>query len=136
MSEQEEAQRKLAEFAGFQFIRVDLIPFHKKPDDYQTNYWYAFDHWVFPDGTKTKGNCPDFLHDETACFKYLVPKFYQMPGAHVMDLKYIAFSPEIELVRYSCGLLFANEEHYYCAGNTAALAISGAFEKLIDGGRR
>ena len=122
MNEQE-LNKKLAEWAGFQFIRVDLTPFHKKPDDYQTNYWYAFNHWVYPDGTKTKGNCPDFIQSLDACFRWLVPKYI----AEICKLP-MGLTSIMSIYAY----LFAEWLKVMQDKVEPPLALCLAIEKLID----
>ena len=62
---------ELLKKCGFVWVNVDLIPFHKKPDDYQTRYWYAFNHWICPDGGKDQNAPPATLDN---IFKYVVIK--------------------------------------------------------------
>lgn len=129
--EEQELNRKLAEWAGFHFIKVDLIPSHKRPDDYLTNYWSAFNHWVYPDGTKTKGNCPDFTQSLDACFKWLVPKLIG---------KGFTVAPQIVISSDEVGWfasIYPNAPEtkggISVVADTAASVLCLAIEKLIEG---
>ena len=69
----QEQIKEFWEWCGFKYVRVDDIPWHKKPEDYLTNYWYANNHWVYPDGSKNKDAPPIDLNN---LFKYAVPKLH------------------------------------------------------------
>ncbi len=122
---EKELNKKLAKWVGFQFIRVDLVPFHKKPEDYRTNYWYSSNHWVYPDETKTKGNCPNFTQSLEACFKWLVPKLQEVQG--------IPYSVDFN---FGEGRVVCILHDVSARADTPALALCLVISKLIDGGQK
>ena len=74
MKQEEPTQEQIKEFwewCGFTHFIVEDIPWHKKPEDYQRIYWYANNHWIYPNGSKQKDPPPIDLN---SLFKYAVPK--------------------------------------------------------------
>ena len=67
----QEQIKEVWEWCGFRYIRIDDIPWCQKPAYYETDYWYANDHWIYPDGSK-HGKIPNL--DLNNLFKYAVPK--------------------------------------------------------------
>jgi len=73
---EQELNKKLLEFAGFEYHPHKLGDFLR---DYEPAYW------IYPDGRKHM-ECPYFPHNETACFKWLVPKLNQLGwGVNLMQ---------------------------------------------------
>lgn len=101
----DELNRKLAEWAGF---KLDL--------------WDGKAYWVTPDGFPGS-SVPDFTHSLDACFKWLVPK--------LKGLCYLDFTYQQELMCEISG----DDWLYDAEGETPALALCKAIEKMIDGSR-
>lgn len=93
--------KKLAEWAGIRYEVCTLT--------------IAGHCWVYPDGEHTNMP-PDFTNSLDACFKWLVPKVYQLLG----DKEFFKF-----LVRWCMEVITDGSE---------ALTLCLAIEKLIDEG--
>ncbi len=101
---------KLAKWAGF---RQNPYPYKGERE-----------HWFTPD-KNTTDRLPNFLIDETACFKWLVPKLtgWQMRNWNGLS--------QTTVVVWQ-----GNAWDNYCATKeTPALALCLAISKLIDGGK-
>jgi hypothetical protein len=119
---EEELNRKLAEWAGFEeqynsgsYMNIEVAEYS----------------WYDPKGNKC-GILPDFTQSLDACFKWLVPKlfnpddiFYRNPIVHIFF-----DTPSNVVVRLSV----RDFESYQRAENPA-LALCLVIEKLIDEGR-
>ena len=69
-----ELNERLARWAGFEYKDTHNPECHCG----ETNF-----NWITPDGETLWGWEPDFTSDETACFKWLVPKLFNYQMTHV-----------------------------------------------------
>lgn len=110
MENQTELNRKLIEFAGFEY-RIEM------------HYGSPRHVWIYPDGTKRPSK-PDFPHSLDLCFQWLEPKLrhYELQN---WDSKGHTAYAGIEKGRYKIA-----------KADTPALALCRATEKLIDGSEK
>lgn len=122
----EEQITKFWEWCGFKYVRVDTIPWHKKPEDYQTNIWYANNHWVYPDGSRNK-DCPSI--DLNNIFKWAVPKLERNNLYNYIHFGFDKSCPEITTVQ----LTFQDKLLGVGDSKDPALALFWAIWRVIDG---
>ena len=116
-----ELNRKLAEWAGFENISHLAIKPHPN-----------FVMWRCPDGGTIFDNAPNFTQSLDACFKWLVPK--------LTNIKQMGSRKTVEIIRFFefkkdstwCHLETDWQAEFETIGETPALALCNAIEKLID----
>ena len=112
MNEQE-LNKKLAEWAGFEFSHRNTGALGRSAD------W-----WIYPNGGYTS-ELPGFTQSLDACFKWLVPK--------LNNCELTSFHKSTLTLRYHFTSGAKEDGNtYWSYGNTPALALCLAIEKLID----
>ena len=122
----EELNKKLAKWVGFKEV--------KSKDCYapQTEHGKAHPdsicHIEYPDiGICTE--FPDFTDSLDACFKWLVP---QLNNSELTSFHKSSLTPKYHFI---CGAI-TDGNTYWSYGETPALALCLAIERLIDGGKQ
>ncbi|KKN75181.1 hypothetical protein LCGC14_0383400 [marine sediment metagenome] len=106
----EELNKKLAEWAGGK---------------------YEFGHWWLRDYNEQTCNPPNFTKSLDACFKWLVPKLFELGYSCGMIIAEVSSK-----ARYRFVVDLANTEvGVEAQDENPALAFCLAIEKLIDGGK-
>jgi len=115
MTEQEKQKlnEKLAEWVGFYFQKLsDLQPKYRHEGNQA---------WVYPAGEINR-QLPRFTDSLDACFKWLVPKLYELG----FDYSLTGYTYHVATIRKE-SLLYSDTGH-----RTLALALCLVIEKLID----
>ncbi len=118
---EQELNKKLAEWAGFKYQKPKLI--RRALTSKGVAPVYKLEGWIKPDGKRstTPFNPPNFTQSLDACFKWLVPKLgvwslstweYRIPHAHITDKE--------------------TGKTANVGNKSPALALCLAIEKLID----
>ena len=114
----EELKEKLAKFARFKSICAKSKPFE----------WLW---WLSPQGERLR-ELPNFPESLDACFKGLVPKLKSLLDRETARIR-LEYSQRKEGEWLFYFEDYIPHSHHYAYGETPALALCKAIEKLIDG---
>ena len=127
----EELNRRIAEFAGFELQGLDGEWIFKPSPTFKPLIVVG-KRWVTPDGTAALSELPDFAHSLDALFKWAVPKLYELEGFRLLNYQYIGFAGDIDLHRHSWSIYFEDDNlNVYRSGDGSAPTLARVIEQVI-----